>query len=104
MHFSVKTASAKKINACVNAVRTKSISVKYLPDHDYRFSVVVSKKQGNAVKRNRIKRVIREIMRNNKEVFPDGCYILYFNQNCDQFNRETVLNDLKEIMQKLGKN
>lgn len=36
-----------------------------------RLGITVTKKTGNAVKRNRIKRLIREFFRLNKDFFPD---------------------------------
>ena len=38
----------------------------------HRFCIMVSKKCGKAVKRNRIKRVIREILRNNRDRIKTG--------------------------------
>jgi ribonuclease P protein component len=38
-----------------------------------RVGITASKKTGNAVKRNRIKRHIREFYRQNKNLFPEGC-------------------------------
>jgi ribonuclease P protein component len=37
-----------------------------------RLGITVTKKTGNAVKRNRIKRLIREFFRLNKSMFPEG--------------------------------
>jgi len=37
-----------------------------------RLGITVTKKAGNAVKRNRIKRLIREFFRLNKSLFPSG--------------------------------
>jgi len=37
-----------------------------------RLGITVTKKAGNAVKRNRIKRLIREFFRLNKDLFPAG--------------------------------
>ena len=104
MYFSVKSATAKKINACANSIRTPNLSVKYLSGTHFRFSVVVSKKQGNAVERNRVKRVIREIVRQKKDVFPTGYYLIYFNQQCDRLFKDSIANDLDEILKKLSKN
>ena len=104
MYFSVKSATAKKINACANSFRTPTLSVKFLSGSHFRYSVVVSKKQGNAVKRNRIKRVIRELVRQKKDMFPAGYYLIYFNQQCDRLLRDSIANDIDEILKKLSKN
>ncbi|MFO7570736.1 MAG: ribonuclease P protein component [Smithellaceae bacterium] len=37
-----------------------------------RLGITVTKKAGNAVKRNRIKRLIREFFRRNRDLFPQG--------------------------------
>jgi ribonuclease P protein component len=37
-----------------------------------RLGIVVTKKIGSAVRRNRIKRVLREVFRRNRELFPSG--------------------------------
>lgn len=46
-----------------------------------RMGITVSKKQGNAVSRNRIKRIIRAAYRLNEEKFPIGYDIVFVGRN-----------------------
>ena len=104
MHFSVNSSTAKKIIDEGIYHHAPSINVKYLESKDYLFSVVISKKQGAASERNRVKRVIREIMRCNNGIYPPGFYMIYYNGKCSFFNRIKVMSDLDEIMRKISVN
>jgi ribonuclease P protein component len=42
-----------------------------------RLGVTVGKRIGSAVRRNRIKRVVREVFRRNKALFPAGCDVVF---------------------------
>jgi ribonuclease P protein component len=42
------------------------------PDGETSFAIIVSGGAGKAVRRNRVKRVIREFLRNNKDLWPSG--------------------------------
>jgi len=55
------------------------IAVAYIANHlTYsRVGISVGKKTGNAVKRNRIKRILRELFRHNKDVLPKGYDFLF---------------------------
>jgi len=103
MHFSVKPEKAEKINDYVTSLRSPSISIKYLQGDQYKYTAVISKKQGKSVKRNKIKRIIREIMRNNQSEYPDGFYLIYFNKKCDQFKRKSILNDIDILIKKISR-
>ena len=100
MYFSVKPAEAKTINAYVTSISSPSVSIKYLRGDYYKYTVVISKKQGSSVKRNRIKRVIREIMRNNRSEYPEGLYLIYFKKKCNRINRKMILSDIDGLIKK----
>ena len=101
MHFSVKTQSVKNIKECGNSIRSGSVTVKYITHDEYRFSAIISKKQGNAVKRNKVKRIIRDIMMSGRNKYPQGLYMIYFNRQCDETNRKNLMTDITIIMNKI---
>ena len=98
MHFSVSPATAQKISATVKSLRTSSLSIKHMAGNSYEYTVVLSKRQGSAVKRNRIKRFIREIMRRNCGRFPNGSYLIYVNHKCDCLDKKLIASDLEKII------
>lgn len=101
MYFSVDSAEAKKISDKGTSLKYGTIGVKFLQADDFMYSVVISKKQGEAAERNRVKRAIRDYIRRREEYYPTGHFLVYYRGECDQFDREQVLSDLDEIMRKI---
>lgn len=87
--------------ARVSSVRDRCVSVKYLSGDRYRYSVVVSRKRGNAVKRNRVKRLLREAMRTRQIDVPCGMYLIFMNKRCEEVPRQDLLTDLDRVLARI---
>jgi ribonuclease P protein component len=63
-----------------------------------RLGITVTKKTGNAVKRNRIKRLVREFFRLNKSVFPAGHdVVIMAKKNIPPLTYKEACNELTEL-------
>lgn len=71
------------------------MAVANFPDRSTRFGITVSRRVGGAVKRNRLKRVIREYLRNNKSLWPGGKTVVISLSNS--------VEDEKEMTSEIGK-
>ncbi len=72
-----------------------------------RFGVVVSKKVGNAVVRNRVKRLFREMIRNNLSYIKRGYDIIIISkkhtgETIEQIKYENIEKDLKKTFLEAG--
>lgn len=72
----VKGESSRKIQG-----KHCRISFTLSPDGSTGFGITVSRKVGGAVRRNRLKRVIREYLRNNKPLWPMGKMVVILISN-----------------------
>ena len=84
--------------------RLKNLTVKYLFGDDYLYSPVVSKSQGGAVERNRLKRVIRGIMSSNKSTYPNGSYLIYYYGACKAMKRKNLVETINAVAKRISLN
>jgi len=61
-----------------------------------RLGITVTKKVGNAVQRNRIKRVVREVFRRNRHLFPPSHDVVFIaKRDADAIGYDSLLNELR---------
>jgi ribonuclease P protein component len=65
-----------------------------------RFGISVSRKFGKAVRRNRVKRIIREFLRNNKPLWPSNKWII-IRLRKDPGDDTEIIEDLKKAISKI---
>ena len=81
------------------------IFIKENINNEQRFGFVASKKTGNAVQRNRIKRLFREFVKNNKEKFKEGTDYIFvgkavLKEKLGTLKYEDIERDMSKVIKK----
>jgi ribonuclease P protein component len=67
-----------------------------------RLGITVTKKVGSAVQRNRVKRVVREVFRRNRELFPPNHdVVLIAKRGAADIDQAALLRELREASRRL---
>ena len=67
-----------------------------------RLGITVTKKVGSAVQRNRIKRVVREVFRRNRALFPASHDVVFIaKRGSENIDFDTLLGELRRAARKL---
>ena len=96
-----KTSDYEEIFGSSKRLRSKHFDILYVKNKlGYsRAGLVVGKKNvRSAVKRNRIKRVVREVFRNNKSLFNSFDVVFLAKKYCDTLNYSEVKQEFEEII------
>jgi len=72
-----RRADYRRIQASRSRTHTRHFLVVIVPSAVQRLGITVTKKIGNAVVRNRVKRVLREVFRRNRALFPPATDIVF---------------------------
>lgn len=80
-----------------SVVRSDYVVVYFLPASEQKVAVVVSKRFGNAVKRNRIRRLLLEAWQENHDHLPSGYYIILPRSSLLSVEENVWRNKVKEL-------
>ena len=82
-------------------LKSKYINVVYLDRHDFQIGFAVSRRIRGAVNRNRFKRHLREIFRNNKSRFPANKWVILIGKRKPE-SFDALYQDVMKVIQQIN--
>jgi ribonuclease P protein component len=78
-------------------VQTRHFVIMLLPSSSQRIGITITKRVAGAVGRNRVKRVVREVFRLNRRLFPPQCeLVVVARSGADQLDYATVRDEVRK--------
>ncbi|MBT3181507.1 MAG: ribonuclease P protein component [Deltaproteobacteria bacterium] len=97
----IKPEDFLKVKTDGVSARTRVLVVSCLPGRTRRLGIVVSRKVGNAVQRNRLKRITREFFRIKRKTFPSGDNVVIMSHAASRLDNAQVRAELSKTLCKL---
>ena len=82
-------------------IKGNLINAVYVDGSNFRIGFAVSKRVKGAVKRNRVKRQLREVFRTNKNIFPKDKWIVLIGK-CEVENFDELCNDVITVVKQIN--
>lgn len=79
-------------------IYSKSITIVYIKSNELKFGISLSKKHGNAVLRNRIKRLLRASFRNFVKNIKGSYYFVLMPKVNDFYSYNVFVRDLEDVL------
>lgn len=91
----------QKIRRSGVRARGRFVTLSFLSGNLKKLGLIATKKSGDAVSRNRLKRVARDFFRLNKEEFPRGEIVVIFGSDSGDINNADIRADLRAALERL---
>ena len=105
MTFDYRLKKEKDFNLVFNKGKrlySSCLTVIYFPSKEIKAGFAVSKKHGSSVKRNRIKRLLRESFRSFAPLFRENFFCVFIPKVKDEYSLKTFKDSMKYLFIKGG--
>lgn len=99
----LRAVDFRRVKRLGKTIRSGPIIVSAVQGEERRLGITVPRKTGNAVERNRIKRVVREFFRLTKDAFPRGDCVVIALTGSAELNNDDIRERLRDALERMEK-